>query len=108
MKGIPLSQTVHKAKHTSGWSNISYTETALCVSVVWTYTEGDGLDREKEVVAELLHVRALSQSQARGVWLLAWFMMLHVFFSSSSPCSPSDLSLRAETKIAPTVLGLSL
>ena len=85
MKRIPLSQTVHKAKHTSGWSNISYTETALCVSVVWTYTEGDEMDRDKDL-AELLHVRALSQSQARGVWLLPWFM-LRVFFSSSR--SPS-------------------
>ena len=65
MKRIPLSQTVYKAKHTSGWSNISYTETALCVSVVWTYTEGDEMDRDKEL-AELLLDRALSQS-TRGV-----------------------------------------
>ena len=62
----------------------------MCLCSVDLHRGRDGLDREKEVlVAELLHVRALSQSQARGVWLLAWFMMLHVFFSSSSPCSPS-------------------
>ena len=61
----------------------------MCLCSVDLHRGRDGLDKEKEVVAELLHVRALSQSQARGVWLLAWFMMLHVFFSSSSPCSPS-------------------
>ena len=101
MKRIPLSQTVHKAKHTSGWSNISYTETALCVSVVWTYTEGDEMDRDKEL-AELLLDRALSHS-TRGVGSLHGSCYVLLVFSFSF-----DLSLRAETKIAPTVLGLSL
>ena len=60
----------------------------MCLCSVDLHRGRDGLDKEKEVVAELLHVRALSHIQARGVWLLAWFM-LHVFFSSSFPCSPS-------------------